>query len=76
MPYTMEDYRRDLKKEVLDQLTVEERLQGISGQQLLKNLHAQKRAELLEALVFELQSKGLSAAEIEKYLAKFGETPK
>lgn len=67
MPYTMEDYRRDLKKEALDQLTPQEILDG---------LPPEKRSKLLEALPLEQRLKGLSKADIENYLRNLhGETP-
>lgn len=67
MPYTMEDYRRDLKKEALEELTPQEILDG---------LPPEKRAKLLEALLLEQRLQGLSKEEIETYLRNLhGESP-
>jgi hypothetical protein len=38
MPYTMEDFRRDYVKEHVDRLTPEERLAGLSAEEILRRL--------------------------------------
>ena len=38
MPYTMKDFRRDCAKEILPDLTVEERLEGLSPEEIEKCL--------------------------------------
>jgi len=58
MPYTWDDFEREYKQEVLEQLTPKERLKGLSAEQRLKGLPV------------ELRLKGLYAAEIEAYLKK------
>ncbi|MCP4353398.1 MAG: hypothetical protein GY795_48735 [Desulfobacterales bacterium] len=56
MPYTIEDYRRELREEVLDILTPDEILKKIPAKEFLKKL------PLKEIL------KGFSTEEIESYL--------
>jgi hypothetical protein len=50
MPYTMEDFRRDYVKEHLKDLTVGERLEGLSPEQLLAALSREDRAALRKML--------------------------
>ena len=38
MPYTMEDYRRDVAREHLHELTPEERLAGLSAKEIVECL--------------------------------------
>jgi hypothetical protein len=38
MPYTMEDFERDVKEKFLKKLTPEERLKGLSAEELLSHL--------------------------------------
>jgi hypothetical protein len=40
MPYTMADFRRDLAKELLEEMTPQERLKGLTLEQLLEGLSA------------------------------------
>ena len=61
MPYTMEDFRRELKQEVLKTLTPEERLEGLPPEKRLEGLSPEKRLE------------GLSPEEIENYLKNLKE---
>jgi hypothetical protein len=54
MPYTVEDFKRDYAREYIDTLTPEERLEGISDEELLKlikkRLSSKKVEKLLEML--------------------------
>ncbi|MGH7451554.1 MAG: hypothetical protein ACRENG_09440, partial [bacterium] len=60
MPYTVEDYKRDRKKEVLASLTPEELLESLSLEELLKRLPPE---ELLKRLPPEERLKGLPPEE-------------
>ncbi|MGE0084936.1 MAG: hypothetical protein AB7S75_11005 [Desulfococcaceae bacterium] len=74
MPYTIEDYQRDVKKEVMGYLTQEDidellkrlrpedRLKGLKPEDRLRGLKPEDRLRLL--------AKGFSRAEIEKLLEK------
>jgi hypothetical protein len=53
MPYTMEDFRRDYAREHLKDLTPQERVEGLSTEQLLAALSPEQKAELLERLKSE-----------------------
>jgi hypothetical protein len=47
MPYTMEDFKREFLKEHLKELTPEERLQGLSREEIgrtLKRMKAERRS--------------------------------
>lgn len=46
MPYTMEDFRRDYVKEHLKDLRLDERLEGLSPEQLLAEMSPEMRAAL------------------------------
>ncbi len=67
MPYTWDDFEREYKQEVLEQLTPRERLKGLSAEVRLKGLPVEAR---LKGLSNEALLKRLSAAEIEAYLKK------
>ena len=56
MPYTMEDFRRDIAREYVDQLPPEERLKGLSIDKILRRFPADERL------------KGLSPEEVRAYL--------
>jgi len=56
MPYTVEDFKREVREEVLASMTPEERLQGLPPEELLKRLPPQERL------------KGLTRKQIEDYL--------
>jgi hypothetical protein len=56
MPYTMEDFKRDYAREYIDTLTPEERLEGISDEELLKLVKKRLSSEKLEKLL-EMLSK-------------------
>jgi hypothetical protein len=76
MPYTVEDYRRDLKQELLALMTPEERLEGLPLEELLKRVPPEERLkglppeELLKHVPPEERLKGLTREEIEAYLRK------
>ncbi len=65
MPYTMEDYERDVEERVLRKLTPEKRLEGLSLEQRLAGLSPD---QLLARLSPEQLLSRLSREEIEKYL--------
>lgn len=67
MPYTMEDFRKEIRKEVLEGLSLEERLEGLSPQEIIKGLSPDA---LLKYLPPEEILKALPQEEIEKYLKK------
>jgi hypothetical protein len=49
MPYTMEDFRRYYRQERLKELTPEERLEGLSTEEILKRLPPEERLKDLSA---------------------------
>jgi hypothetical protein len=66
MPYTWEDFRRDIVREYLDRLPPEERVKGLPPEERVKGLSPEERV------------KGLSPEEIEEireYLEKLGKNP-
>lgn len=77
MPYTIEDFQKEIKEEVLNSLTEddierimaslkpEDRLKGLKPEDLLKQL---KPEDLVKQLKMEDRLKGLKPEEIEKYL--------
>jgi hypothetical protein len=70
MPYTFEDYQREVKEEVLKSLTQEEIdqfLKGLKPEEVLKSLNVD---DLLKVLKPEDRLKGLEAEAIEEYLKK------
>jgi hypothetical protein len=67
MPYTVEDYRRELEKNVLSSITAERVLEEFSLDELLNKIPAEKR---LQGIPAEERLKGLSALQIEAYLKK------
>lgn len=67
MPYTWDDYYRDVTREHLDWLSKEELLAKLSVEDRLKGLPAK---ELLKRLPAEERLKGLSPEKIEAYLKK------
>ncbi len=76
MPYTVEDYKRDLKEEVLAKLTPEERLRGLSVEEILRELQLEELLKRLSpekrltGLPPEERLKGLTREQIEAYLKK------
>ena len=73
VPYTMEDFRRDFKKEFVEELTLEERLAGLDPEAVARSLPPEKR---LKGLPPEERLKGLTPEQIEAYLKKLrGEKP-
>ncbi len=67
MPYTMADFRRDFTREFLKELTPEERLAGLSPEDLLKGLSPEER---LAGLSPADLLKGLSAEQIAALLKR------
>jgi hypothetical protein len=67
MPYTMEDFRRDYVKEHLKDLTPEERLEGLSADELVRRLSPDER---LQGLSAEELLRRLSPDQIESYLQR------
>jgi hypothetical protein len=85
MPYTMEDYKKEVKQRVLKELTLEERLEGVSTQEVVKALPTEEVVKALspedvvKSLPPEERVKGLlpedllqnlTEEEIEAYLTK------
>jgi hypothetical protein len=67
MPYTIEDYKRDLKEETLSWLTLEERLRGLTPEEILNVV---SREELLRKFSREELLHRFSREELEAYLKK------
>ena len=67
MAYTIEDYRKDLKRRALKLLTPEEILEEFSEDELLKRIPSERR---LRGLSSDERLRGLSAEEIKAYLRK------
>jgi hypothetical protein len=61
MPYTMEDFEREVGQKVLKKLTPEQRLEGLSPEELVKGLSPEQLQQLLSHLPL---------ADIETYLQK------
>lgn len=76
MPYTIEDYKRDLKEETLSWLTLEERLKGLTPEERLRGVPTEERLrgvpteEILKILPLEELLRKLSREEIDAYLKK------
>jgi Mg/Co/Ni transporter MgtE len=76
MPYTMEDFRREVALEYFQQLTPRERreyfqqLTPRERREFLQQLTPEERREYLQQLTPEERLQGLSADEIKAYLAK------
>jgi len=74
MPYTMEDYQRDVARRYLDQMSMEERLKGLSIDDILRRFPADdilqrfSADEILQRFSADERLKGLSPAEIRTYL--------
>lgn len=64
MPYTMEDFKRDVKEQLLKELTPEERLKGLPPEERLKGLPPEER---LKGLPAEERLKDLSSDEVLKH---------
>ncbi len=67
MPYTIEDYRNEIKQRALKILTPEEILKTFSAQEIIRGLPAEER---LRGLPAEERLRGLSPEEIKAYLKK------
>lgn len=76
VPYTLADFKRDLRKEIVNELTAEELREDLSPEQLAQLLSPQQVAnpivaeEILKTLPIEDVLKSLPVEEIEKHLAK------
>ena len=85
MPYTVEDYRRELERNVLSSITAERVLEEFSLDELLNRIPTEKRLQgipaeqllkkipaekRLQGIPAEERLKGLSALQIEAYLKK------
>ena len=66
MPYTVEDYRKDSARRLLNSLTPEERLAGLAPEEVLTHYEPEER---LSGLAPEERLAGLSAEDRE-WLAK------
>lgn len=79
MSYTMEDFRREVKKEFLETLTPEERLEIIqkaSVQELLEGLSPQELAKFVQGIPIQERLQGLTREQVEKYLQELnGDSP-
>jgi hypothetical protein len=67
MPYTIEDFRREIAREVMQEMTPEERLAGLPAEEIVKRLSPQER---LAGLPVEERLARLSADEIDAYLKR------
>jgi len=67
MPYTVEDYRRELERNVLSSITAERIMEEFSLDELLKSIPTE---DVLKKFPVEERLKGLSARQIEAYLKK------
>ena len=67
MPYTIEDYRNEIKQRALKMMTPEEVLKAFSVQEIIRGLPAEER---LRGLPAEERLRGLSPEEIRAYLKK------
>jgi hypothetical protein len=72
MPYTMEDFRRDVAREHVHELTPEERLAGLPPEERLAGLPPEQR---LQGLSPEERLAGLPREQIEAYLKRLGRKP-
>src|SRR5262249_31421137 len=68
MPYTMEDFERDVEQKILHKMTPERLLAGLTPEQLLAGLTPEQRREVLQSLPPEERLAGLSAEPIRQYL--------
>ncbi len=76
MPYTVEDYQRDLKNEVMKSMTeddIAELMKNFGPEKLLKMYRPEER---LKGLNTEERLKGLNAEEIKTYLKKLDKKSK
>lgn len=51
MSYTMEDLRRDAAREFLDELPPEERIKGLTLDDILQSLNAEQKSRLRQLLM-------------------------
>ncbi len=67
MPYTTEEFIRDVNRRVISEATLQERLEGLPKEEVLKNYSLEDR---LEGVSLEDRLQGLSLEEIETYMQK------
>ncbi|MBI4749334.1 MAG: hypothetical protein HY774_12655 [Acidobacteria bacterium] len=67
MPYTLEEFKKDARADLLSELTLEERLEGVPSEELLKYIPPEA---LLKHVAPEERLKGLTIQEIQAYLEK------
>lgn len=70
MSYTMEDYRRDSTRRLLQEITPQEVLENLSEKhqrELLKGLAEKHWREIIESLPMEKRLEGLSDKQIQEY---------
>jgi len=72
MPYTIEDFRREIAREHIQELTPEERLAGLLAGEIVKRLSAKERLAGLSAVEV---LKRFSTEQIEAYLKRLGRKP-
>jgi hypothetical protein len=76
MPYTMEDFLRDVALEHLHLLTPDERCRGLSAEELRRGLSAEELCsglsaeELLKGLTVDERLEGIPIEVVEDYLRK------
>jgi hypothetical protein len=78
VPFTMHDFRREYVKENLRYLTPEERLEGLSAEDLrtlVEDLPLAERLAVLETLSVEQRLQGLPPEAIESYLQRLKNGP-
>jgi hypothetical protein len=74
--YTKEDYKREVARELLQKIPLEERRELIRGlpseerRELIRGLPSEERRELLDQFPADERLRGLSAKQIEAYLKK------
>ena len=65
MPYTMEDFKKYYREKTLAAISLEERLEGVSSEDLLKVFPPEER---MKGLSSEVRTKDLSDEELERLL--------
>lgn len=81
MPYTLNDFRKEVAREVLDELTPEERLRGLPAEELANRLTPEQRLaglpaeQRLAGLSHEQRLAGLTPEQIEGYLRGLAKNP-
>jgi hypothetical protein len=72
MPYTIEDYKREVARDLLAEMSAEEVLEYVNHRKLLEGMPARER---LEGMPARERLEGLSRAEIEEYLKHLRSEP-